>query len=305
MLVPETGRVRTWIVSRRRLAVAFVGLFVCAFVLGMLVAWQAADAPAVLDLVRRSHALAEAKVRAENEAARLREALAAERAKRMALAEELGVMQARIARLGVIGEKLVETARLDPKTFDTSIAPAFGGPPAPATGMPGPSLDAWIEGLQQQVDRLDAELAVVEAALMREQSQAEARPHLWPTKGGWISSGFGVRGDPFAGTPVMHRGVDIANRAEAPVYAASRGVIVFAGPMKDFGNMIEIDHGYGYRTRYGHLAKIFVRPGDLVEAGQLIGRIGSTGRSTGPHLHFEVHRYGQSIDPRPFLPKSS
>ena len=304
MLVPESGRVRCCTLSRGRLAGMVAAALFVAFAAGGLAGWKAAGAPALWDLVRQARALAAARAEAEQRAARLEKALEAERAKRAVLAEEIGAMQARLARLGTVGRRLAVTARLDPKTFDLTVAPAFGGPARPAAGPQAPSLDAWMDTLAARARSLDAELAVLDAMLMQQQSQQEARPHLWPTEGGWISSGFGVRVDPFTGRPAMHRGVDIADRPGAPVYAASRGVVVFAGPMKDFGRMVEIAHGYGYRTRYGHLSRVLVRPGDVVEVGQIIGRIGSTGRSTGPHLHYEVHRYGKALDPRPFLPAS-
>ncbi len=302
MLVPEEGRVRYMAISRGRMFACLVGGVAAAFALGAVIGWKAAGAPAVWRLVADVHSLAKAKAQAEARAAQLEEALRSERAKRAVLAEEIGTMQAQLARLGELGKRLVTTAKLDARTFDLDVAPAFGGPSAPAPRARVPSLDAWMEALTERARRLDAELTMLDAMLMQEQSQEEARPHLWPTEGGWVSSGFGVRVDPFTGTPAIHRGVDIANRPGAPVYAASRGVVVFAGPMKDFGQMVEILHGYGYRTRYGHLSQVLVRPGDIVEEGQIIGRIGSTGRSTGPHLHYEVHRYGKALDPKSFLP---
>jgi len=118
-----------------------------------------------------------------------------------------------------------------------------------------------------------------------------------------LSSVYGWRADPFTGEKALHRGVDIANRYGAPALAASHGIVVFAGKMKDFGYMVEISHGYGYRTRYGHLSQVNVKVGDEIKHGHLLGRIGSSGRSTGPHLHYEVHRYGHHLNPNRFLPR--
>ncbi|MDX8407405.1 MAG: M23 family metallopeptidase, partial [Mariprofundaceae bacterium] len=127
--------------------------------------------------------------------------------------------------------------------------------------------------------------------------------HAWPTEGGWLSSNYGRRTDPFTGQPANHYGVDIANRFAAPVLSASRGVVTFAGKMKDVGYMVDVDHGYGYKTRYGHMSSLAVKVGDVVDDSQLLGRIGSSGRSTGPHLHFEVHLHGKHINPATFLPR--
>lgn len=101
-----------------------------------------------------------------------------------------------------------------------------------------------------------------------------------------------------------HKGIDIGNRYGAGVLAASRGIVVFAGKRSGYGYMVEILHGFGYKTRYGHLSRILVQVGDVVEDGQKIAHIGSSGRSTGPHLHYEVHRYGDTVNPTGFIPKN-
>jgi murein DD-endopeptidase MepM/ murein hydrolase activator NlpD len=112
-------------------------------------------------------------------------------------------------------------------------------------------------------------------------------PSIWPVKG-WVTSGFGPRLSPFSGQPAMHRGVDISVPENTPVVAPANGVITLAGWDGGLGNAIKIDHGYGYQTVYGHLNKVLVRHGQRVKRGDLIGLVGSTGLSTGPHLHYQV-----------------
>ncbi len=249
--------------------------------------------------------LAQLRMQSQREIHTLRQALDMEQKKVAAFAASLGLIQARLARLDALGNKLVDTASLNRAEFDFASLPAVGGlrPRTAEGGLSAAYLERMLPQIEQKTEALASDLEVLDYLLEHEQTQARARPHAWPTEGGWISSRFGLRADPFTGLPAPHKGVDIANRYGAPVYAAGRGVVIFAGKMTDFGYMVDIDHGFGYVTRYGHLSVAEVQPGDLVEDGQLIGHIGSTGRSTGPHLHYEVHRYGQVVDPRSFLPR--
>ncbi len=266
-------------------------------------AWQGNERSE--QLAASEQQLAELRAQSQQEIRALRQALDMEQKKVAAFASSLGLIQARLARLDALGNKLVDTASLNRAEFDFSSLPAVGGvrPQAANSTLSASYLEQMLPQIEQKAGTLSSDLEVLDYLLEHEHSQARARPHAWPTEGGWISSRFGLRADPFTGLPAPHKGVDIANRYGAPVYAAGRGVVVFAGKMSDFGYMVDIDHGFGYVTRYGHLSAAEVQPGDLVEDGQLIGHIGSTGRSTGPHLHYEVHRYGQVIDPRSFLPQ--
>jgi len=265
--------------------------------------WQGAGRSE--QLVATEQRLSELRAQSQQEIRELHQALDMERKKVASFAASLGLIQARLARLDALGSKLVDTASLNRAEFDFSSLPAVGGvrPQAADSSLSASYLDQMLPQVEQKTDALSSDLEVLDYLLEHEHSQASARPHAWPTEGGWISSRFGLRADPFTGLPAPHKGVDIANRFGAPVYAAGRGVVTFAGKMSDFGYMVDIDHGFGYVTRYGHLSATQVHPGDFVKDGQLIGRIGSTGRSTGPHLHYEVHRYGQAVDPRSFLPR--
>ncbi len=218
-------------------------------------------------------------------------------------ARTLGQMQARMARLDALGAHLVDVASLDKNEFDFGLAPAFGGlsqkQREPFNADMG--LHQGISSAQERLKLLDVQLTAVNFMLEKKNTAVNAKPHIWPTTGGWISSGFGPRIDPFSGAPAMHRGVDIANHFGAPVKAASPGIVSFAGKMADFGYVVDIEHGYGYRTRYAHLSSLAVNVGDVIKGGQMLGRIGSTGHSTGPHLHYEVRHNGKLINPGKFL----
>ncbi|MDQ6996684.1 MAG: M23 family metallopeptidase [Mariprofundus sp.] len=231
--------------------------------------------------------------------------LQAEQNKRAVYARTLGQMQARMARLDALGARLVDVASLDKSEFDFGLSPAFGGLSQKTSTIPiaDDSLNHGIFSVDGRLKQLDAQLAAVNFMLEKKTTAVNAKPHAWPTTGGWISSGFGWRIDPFTGAQAFHHGVDIANHFGAPVKSASLGIVTFAGKMEDFGYVVDVEHGYGYRTRYAHLSSLAVNVGDVVGSKQTLGRIGSTGHSTGPHLHYEVRRNGKLIDPRAFLPR--
>ncbi|MBE3597056.1 MAG: peptidoglycan DD-metalloendopeptidase family protein [Hydrogenibacillus sp.] len=171
----------------------------------------------------------------------------------------------------------------------------------------GVDAETLIDTIENSLQALEA-AADEQARSVEETAQAVAEyreklsrlPTIRPAVGR-VTSVFGLRADPFTKTRRFHEGIDFANAVGTPIRAAAKGKIVFAGRSGDYGQMIEIDHGNGLSTVYAHLSKMLVRPGDVVEKGQTIGRMGSTGRSTGPHLHFEVRRGGRPIDPAPFL----
>jgi len=232
--------------------------------------------------------------------------LQAEQDKLAVYARTVGEMQARMNRLDALGARLVDVAALDKSEFDFGLQPAFGGypPQLPVVLDAEAVLDQRLFSMDRRLKQLDIQLASVDYLLEKQQSLDKARPHLWPTEGGWVSSRFGPRIDPFTGASAYHYGVDIANHYGAPVRAASHGVVTFADKMEDFGYVVDIEHGYGYKTRYAHMSSLTVSVGDVVAVNQEIGRIGSTGHSTGPHLHYEVSRYGKLINPGKFLPRS-
>lgn len=172
----------------------------------------------------------------------------------------------------------------------------------PGAGRGGPfmSLATGLDGsLDQRFERLGLSLARMEAL----ERGLAGIPQVNPARMDYITSGFGYRADPFSGRAAFHAGVDFKGPIGAPVHAAAQGRVAFAGRKQGYGNVVEIDHGNGLMTRYAHLSRITVAPGQAVSASDTIGAIGNTGRSTGPHLHFEVRHGDRAINPRPFLEK--
>jgi len=269
---------------------------------GVYSSYQAEQLSVALQQTQR--ALDHAQLRRDRKLAALQDKMLADEQKLALYARTLGQMQARISRLDMLGTRLVDVASLDKSEFDFGLEPAFGGPrQQPLQQLAGVDLAGSIKHLDDRLKQLGTQLTAVDFMLEVKRDAVAARPHAWPTEGGWISSRFGPRADPFNGSPSQHYGVDIANRFGAPILAASHGVVSFAGKMKDFGYVVDIEHGHGYKTRYAHMGSLLVEVGDVVDFNALLGRIGSSGRSTGPHLHYEVRRFGKLLNPKSFLPR--
>ncbi len=218
-----------------------------------------------------------------------------------ALAMRLGELKSHIIRLDALGERLIDMADLDKGEFDFRNPPAQGGPEVrrPGEGR-SLSVDDFVremDELSRQIESRSLQLDVLESLLMSRNLQDEVFPAGRPVKRGWISSYFGYRTDPFNGRIAHHDGIDIAGKEGSEVIAVASGVVTWAGRRYGYGNLVEINHGNGYVTRYGHNKKILVKVGDTVKKGQTIAMMGSTGRSTGPHVHFEVHKNGRVVDP--------
>lgn len=170
----------------------------------------------------------------------------------------------------------------------------IGGP------APHEELDAELDGLVDEALRNERSLVELTRYFEGQQSLLASTPAIWPARG-WVTSDFGTRLDPYTASRAMHRGVDIANRAGTPIVSPADGVVVYAGYEGGYGKVIVVDHGFGVRTRYAHLAEIDAQLGERVKKGQQIGAIGNTGRSTGPHLHYEVRVNGVPENPRKFV----
>jgi murein DD-endopeptidase MepM/ murein hydrolase activator NlpD len=218
-----------------------------------------------------------------------------------ALAQRMGRMQARLLRLDALGARLTNMAGIDNKEFDFSSGPALGGPARPESDSQRIDIIGSLDQLQHALNRKTEHLAALESVLMDRQLTAAVTPSGWPTKGGWISSRFGSRADPFSGTRSFHDGVDIAASMGTPILAMADGVISWSGDRSGFGLMVEITHGQGYTTRYAHASATLVKVGDRISKGQPVALVGSSGRSTGPHLHVEVRRLGRVVDPAAYL----
>jgi murein DD-endopeptidase MepM/ murein hydrolase activator NlpD len=220
-----------------------------------------------------------------------------------ALSAKVGELQAHVMRLDALGGQLTSMAGLKRGEFDFNAPPAEGGPEVPGsaqhTGVP--DFLASLDQLSAQVKDREQQLAVLENLLMSRNVQQAAEPAGAPVAGGYVSSVFGMRIDPFTGELAMHSGMDFAGSEGEAVEAVAAGVVTWAGPRAGYGNLVEIDHGNGYATRYGHNETILVQVGDVVKKGAHIALMGSTGRSTGPHVHFEVLYNGTPINPARFV----
>jgi len=157
-----------------------------------------------------------------------------------------------------------------------------------------------LSGLGDRAARLGAQLSAVEEKIDRQLRWISAVPAITPARG-LLASGFGYRADPITGQRAFHQGIDISATAGKPVHAAADGIVVRTGRLGNLGSAVFVSHGFGYTTRYGHLGKIVVRPGEHVRRGTVLGYVGSTGRATGYHLHYEVRQNGEPVDPLPFM----
>jgi len=218
-----------------------------------------------------------------------------------ALALKLGQLQAQVLRLNALGSRLTRMAGIDQNEFNFDAAVAQGGPETGASNAPSADLLNSLSALATDVDRQQERLAALESLLLDRKLSAQVTPAGWPADGGWVSSGFGRRADPFTGRQTHHEGVDIAARLHSPIHATGDGVVTWAGEKAGYGKLVEVTHAQGLATRYAHTSEVLVKVGDKVSRGQVIARVGSSGRSTGPHVHFEVRRNGQATNPLAFL----
>lgn len=220
-----------------------------------------------------------------------------------ALSAKVGELQAHITRLDALGQLLTRMAGLKHGEFNFSAPPAEGGPEvsAPLQHVGLPDFLDNLDQLSVQINSREQQLTVLEGLLMNRAVQLQAQPSGPPVLEGYESSPFGMRIDPFTGELSFHPGIDFAGPEGEAVKAVAAGVVTWAGPRAGYGNMVEIDHGNGYATLYGHSEKILVHIGEMVKKGQEIALLGSTGRSTGPHVHFEVLYNGKPVNPARFV----
>ena len=221
-----------------------------------------------------------------------------------AMAVKIGEMQAQLTRLDALGERLSSMAGIKPQEFRFSEAPGLGG--AQSTTLPPQNLTLTqfndkVALLSRQVEIRTDMLGLLEAQLFEQAVKKKAMPTMMPVSAPFNASGFGYRIDPFSGQQAMHEGIDFITDTGTPVVAAAGGVVQFAGFHPQYGYMIDIDHGNDLVTRYAHLSKVLVKEGDVLQRGRRIADSGSTGRSTGPHLHFEVRFRGAPQNPSRFL----
>lgn len=220
------------------------------------------------------------------------------------MAKRLGQMQAQLLRLDTLGARLAKISGMKPQEFSFDQLPAQGGPYVPVAQQAGVSLDNMNQQLASLStllsDRSD-KLVALETLLMQNTLSKRLLPSVAPITDGWYSSNFGWRIDPFTGNNAMHEGVDYMVQVGTPIYASAGGVVVYADYHPQYGNMVEIDHGNDIVTRYAHASRLLTKVGAVVRRGQVIAKVGSTGRSTGNHLHFEVRYKGLAQNPVRFL----
>lgn len=239
-----------------------------------------------------------------------------------AYAKQIGELQARIMRLDAQNQRLVRLAEDKDKPGGGSqkkdkattlppvdanvlkLAPGTGGPLINSTPMTETDLQSAISELMAAVDQRDDYLNTLEAEVLQRSVLKDMLPNSSPVSAAYNSSSYGWRIDPFNGNRAFHEGLDFTANVGTPIRAAADGIVSEAGPTPDYGNLVKIEHGAGLETRYAHASKLLVKEGDRVIKGQIIALVGSTGRSTGPHLHYEIRLNGIALDPRQYLHKN-
>ncbi|SER68859.1 Peptidase family M23 [Nitrosomonas sp. Nm51] len=222
------------------------------------------------------------------------------------MAVRLGKMQAQLLRLDAISAQLLEFSELEPDDFMLDRLPGQGGANTNlrTEALSFSGFERKLHELSRILEKRSDKLGALETLLRSERLSKRVMPSVMPIDTDWYSSGFGFRIDPFTGRRAFHEGVDFPAKTGTPIRAAAGGVIVYSDRHSQYGNMIEIDHGDDMISRYAHASKLHVVVGQVVTQGQEIAEVGSTGRSTGPHLHFEIRHKGVPQNPSRFLKKS-
>ena len=220
-----------------------------------------------------------------------------------AMASKLGQMQAQLLRLDTLGERLAKTAGFKPQEFMFDQLPGRGGAVStlPTYDLSLGDLSRQVDLLTKQMDDRTDKLGILDSLMIFDSAKKKLLPSVLPVESGWYSSNFGWRIDPFSGMRAFHEGMDFMAEVGTAAHAAAGGVVIYSDFHPQYGNMIEIGHGNGLITRYAHLLKRQAKIGDVVLSGGKIGAVGNTGRSTGPHLHFEVRQNGAPLNPVRFL----
>jgi murein DD-endopeptidase MepM/ murein hydrolase activator NlpD len=223
-----------------------------------------------------------------------------------AMAIRVGEINAQVIRIEALGKRLTQMANISSGELNFDLPPAVGGPDdavgfdaGPAAQLP--DLSKMLDAVEQKLQTRDSQLLALENVILSRSLNQAIRPDGRPVVEGYISSYYGERQDPFSGHEAMHKGVDFAGVMGSQVVSVAAGVVTRAEGQAGYGNLVEINHGNGFVTRYGHNQKVLVGVGDTVVRGQSIALMGSTGRSTGPHVHFEVLRNGRHVNPIAFV----
>ena len=224
-----------------------------------------------------------------------------------ALTPKIGELQARLMRLDALGKRLTSVANLGDE-FDFDQPPPMGGPEylyEESSGYTDSELMEALDFLTNKIEQRQQQLELIHSLLTKRSFADQVYIAGRPIEKGWMSSTFGRRSDPFTGRTSWHGGIDFAGKENSNVLATGAGVVVHSAARSGFGNLVEIDHGDGYLTRYAHLNEFIVSKGDIVQRGDTIGLMGCTGRCTGPHVHYEVLRNGRAVDPLRYVSRSA
>jgi len=224
-----------------------------------------------------------------------------------AMAVKLGQMQAQLMRLDALGERLSALAGLKPGEFRFTEPPGRGGAMSsiPPQDLSMPEFNRQLDQLSRQMENRTDSLGILESQLFDAKVKKKLMPTIPPVDASWSASSFGWRIDPFNGMLAMHEGVDFVVDTGTPIFAAAGGVVSYSGPHPQYGFLLEIDHGNDFTTRYAHCSRLLVKEGEVVQRGSKIAESGSTGRATGPHVHFEVRYRGVAQNPARFLQAST
>jgi len=217
---------------------------------------------------------------------------------------KLAQMQARLVRLDALGERLVDVADIRSDEFDFEAPSAVGGPRMPEASSSEYRPPAFVDTLDEMartLERREQQMEILDGLMKDRQLEQKSALKGRPITDGWMSSRYGYRTDPFTGKLAMHEGMDFAGKEGSAIVATASGVVTYADERWGYGKLVEINHGDGFTTRYGHAKEIVVKTGDIVKPGQVIARMGNSGRSTGPHVHYEVRKNGEPVDPRRYV----
>lgn len=296
-----------------RLGSKSIGLIACGFICLILLALTAGYLVATKVYEPTQNSLVDGKVMLRWETAivdqkkALRTIEQSGRQQLDALALKMGDMQARLYRLDALGQRLTQVAKLKNGEFDFESPSSVGGPiaelDAPSYSMNG--FETELKNLAQTIADREQQLAIMEQLFDEQKLANQAFIAGRPIKWGWMSSPYGYRSDPFTGKRAWHAGVDFAGKDGSDIIAVAAGVVTWSSARYGYGNLVEINHGNGYSTRYAHCKDLLVKVGEVIEKGAVVARMGSTGRSTGPHVHYEVIKNGRTEDPKKFIYRAS